>query len=69
MSCSLNALLQLLRELDLSHDSSKDESVEVASQQPANVTAVEAMAAITSLTSLDLSRCGSMRGMQEAPAE
>ena len=53
---ALAVLPQLLRELDLSHDSSKDEGVEVSSQQPVNATAIHAMACITSLTSIDLSR-------------
>ena len=53
--------LKLLRELDLSHDSCSGggggpEARELISQQPFNPTAINAMAAITSLTSIDLSR-------------
>ena len=51
--------LKLLRELDLSHDSSKEieERERCSVPQPSvNPTAIDAMAAITSLTSIDLSR-------------
>ncbi len=57
--------LKLLRELDLSHDScsgggggaaGSSEARDLISQQPFNPTAINAMAAITSLTSIDLSR-------------
>ena len=51
--------LKLLRELDLSHDSSNKIEIEQRcglQQQSVNPTAINAMAAITSLTSIDLSR-------------
>lgn len=50
--------LKLLRELDLSHDSNKEEQRDdVGSQRKSvNPTAIDAMAKITSLTSIDLSR-------------
>ena len=50
--------LKLLRELDLSHDSSKliEERCSLP-HQSVNPNAINAMAAITSLTSIDLSRC------------
>ena len=51
--------LKLLQELDLSHDSSKEELLQddLSGQPLVNPTAIDAMAAITSLTSIDLSRC------------
>lgn len=50
--------LKLLRELDLSHDNPRlEDGGQLSRQQPINPTAIQSMACITTLTSIDLSRC------------